>query len=112
VIARELEGTPQLLVAENPTRGLDVAAAAFVHERLRALPNAGVVLISTDLDEVLRLSDRIVVMVRGRLLPVSSADWTREGIGAVMLSGHRPEHEDAVAPPRTSQPEDRPGFAP
>src|SRR6185503_13581150 len=56
VVARELGGIPELLVAENPTRGLDVAASAFVHRRLRELREAGVVLVSTDLDEVLRLS--------------------------------------------------------
>jgi ABC-type uncharacterized transport system ATPase subunit len=87
VVARELGRAPALLVAENPTRGLDVTAAAFVHGRLRDLPNTGTVLISTDLDEVLRLSDRVYVMVRGRLLEVPAAARTREGIGRMMLAG-------------------------
>jgi simple sugar transport system ATP-binding protein len=87
VVARELGRGPALLVAENPTRGLDVTAAAFVHGRLRALPDSGVVLISTDLDEVLRLSDRVYVMVRGRLLEVPESGRTREGIGRMMLAG-------------------------
>ena len=80
-----------VLVAENPTRGLDVAGTAFVHAellRLRGLEDPpAVALLSTDLDEVLRLSDRIFVMVRGELRPVSEAERTREGIGELMLSG-------------------------
>jgi simple sugar transport system ATP-binding protein len=87
VVARELGRSPSLLVAENPTRGLDVGAAAFVHARLRELTDAGVVLVSTDLDEVLRLSHRILVMVRGRLLPVPEGERSREGIGRMMLAG-------------------------
>ena len=90
VVARELGRTPSLLVAENPTRGLDVEAAAFVHARLSALEDAGVVLISTDLDEILRLSHRILVMVRGRLLAVREDEQTREGIGRLMLAGGDP----------------------
>ena len=64
-----------------------MTAAAFVHGRLRDLPNAGVVLLSTDLDEVLRLSDRVHVMVRGRLREVPPGARTREGIGRMMLAG-------------------------
>ena len=87
VVAREVGAAPALLVAENPTRGLDVAAAAFVHRQLRELHHAGVVLISTDLDEVLRLADRVLVMVRGRLVPVPEPERTREGVGRRMLTG-------------------------
>ncbi len=91
VVARELEGKPDLIVAENPTRGLDVAGAAFVHRTLRERASgpdpAGVVLVSTDLDEILRVADRVVVLVRGRALPVAEAERTREGIGALMLAG-------------------------
>ena len=91
VVARELEAGGDLLVAENPTRGLDVAATAFVHgelRRLRAEGRVGVVLISTDLDEVLALADRILVMVRGRLIEVPDVpgERTRAGVGALMLS--------------------------
>ena len=96
IVGRELARASDLLVAENPTRGLDVAATAFVHEELRrraehprraAGGGSGVVLISTDLDEVLALSDRIFVIVRGRLTAVPPAEHTREGVGAWMLSG-------------------------
>lgn len=89
VVGREVEMAADLLVAENPTRGLDIAAAAFVHKALRRLCAEGVavVLVSTDLDEVLALSHRIFAMARGRLVPVPPASWTREGVGALMLGG-------------------------
>jgi len=78
-------------VAENPTRGLDVAATAFVHGELRRLTRTeggpGVVLVSTDLDEVLELADRVLVMTRGRLIAVATQHPTREEIGALMLGG-------------------------
>jgi simple sugar transport system ATP-binding protein len=89
VVGRELSLAEDLLVAENPTRGLDVAAAAFVHEELRRLARRGVAiaLVSTDLDEVLGLSDRVRVLVRGRLLDVPTEDRSRAGVGALMLAG-------------------------
>ena len=89
VIARELEAGHDLLVAENPTRGLDLAASAFVHgelARLREGGGIGIVLLSTDLAEVLTLADRVFVMVRGRLLEVPTAERTRSGVGELMLS--------------------------
>lgn len=91
VVARELQGRPRLIVAENPTRGLDVAGAAFVHrtllDRARDDDPAAVVLLSTDLDEVLALADRVLVVVRGRVEPVPPERQTREGVGALMLAG-------------------------
>lgn len=88
IVGREIEMAGQLLVAENPTRGLDIAAAAFVHEELRRLADSGVAiaLISTDLDEVLALSHRILAIARGRLAPVDQARRTREGVGSLMLA--------------------------
>jgi simple sugar transport system ATP-binding protein len=90
VLARELAGEPDFVVAENPTRGLDVAGEAFVHDTLRALRNrddrpAGVVLLSTDLDEVLALSDRVFVMVRGTLEAVEAGPELRRRVGERML---------------------------
>lgn len=89
VVGREIEMASTLLVAENPTRGLDIRAAAFVHDELRRLAAAGVaiVLVSTDLDEVLALSDRIYAICRGRLTEVPGSSRTREGVGALMLGG-------------------------
>lgn len=89
IIGRELALGAPMLVAENPTRGLDVAAAAYVHGELERLASEGVaiVLISTDLDEVLGLSGRVVVLSRGHLTPVPAPECSREGIGAMMLAG-------------------------
>ncbi|MFO0973495.1 MAG: ABC transporter ATP-binding protein [Phycisphaerae bacterium] len=72
VVARELSGAPRLVIAVNPTRGLDVAAARFVHAALLARRDAGaaVLLVSADLDEVLQLSDRVCVAYAGRLSEV------------------------------------------
>jgi simple sugar transport system ATP-binding protein len=70
VLARELSHRPKVLVASQPTRGLDVGAIEYTNARLRAAAAAGiaVLLISTELDEILDLSDRIVVMSRGRII--------------------------------------------
>ncbi len=85
-VARELDGCPRVLVAVNPTRGLDVGSARFVHEELLARRAAGgaVLLISTDLDEVLMLADRVVALVRGSLVPVPPGS-DRATIGAILL---------------------------
>ncbi|HEY0996913.1 MAG TPA: ATP-binding cassette domain-containing protein [Gemmatimonadaceae bacterium] len=86
VLARELSGEPPLVVAENPTRGLDVRAAAAVHERLRSAARRGaaVVLYSSDLDEVLELATRVVVVHGGRVIDVPPE---RERVGRAMLAG-------------------------
>lgn len=85
VLARELDGHPALLVAENPTRGLDFVATAAVHDALRAARANGVavVLYSSDLDEVLALADRVVVMLGGRLQALDTTD--RDLVGRAML---------------------------
>jgi general nucleoside transport system ATP-binding protein len=84
VLARELNGDPSLVVAENPTRGLDIRAAAFVREQLRAARDRGaaVVLYSSDLDEILELADRVLVVHSGA---VTEAPLDRGRIGAAML---------------------------
>lgn len=87
-VARELAGSPRVLVAVNPTRGLDVGSTRFVHEQLLAMRARGgaVLLVSTELDEILALSDRIGVLTRGRLhaLPPGA---NRSEIGVAMLGG-------------------------
>jgi simple sugar transport system ATP-binding protein len=72
VLARELDGEPQALIAENPTRGLDVRAAAQVAQLLRDARARGmaIVVYSSDLDEILALADRMIVCFEGRLIPV------------------------------------------
>lgn len=87
VVARELAGSPSMIVAAQPTRGLDVGAIEFVGERLRAAvaDGAGILLISSELEEILHLSDRILVMHRGRIVGgMSRADADLEEIGLLM----------------------------
>jgi general nucleoside transport system ATP-binding protein len=86
IVARELSRGPTVLVAENPTRGLDLGAAAAIHARIRAAAEAGaaVLFYSSDLDEVLGLSHRIVVVSRGVLTEAPSGA-SREEIGSMML---------------------------
>ena len=91
VTGREFLRAGELLVAESPTRGLDVKATRAVRTRIAELAKTGerppgIVLISADLDEILELADRIAVMVRGRLIPVPREDRTAAAIGALMLS--------------------------
>ena len=85
ILARELARDPQVLVAAQPTRGLDVSAVEFVHRTLVERRNAGVaiLLFSTELDEIMALSDRIAVMCGGRIvdtLDASEADVNQIGL--------------------------------
>jgi ABC-type sugar transport system ATPase subunit len=85
ILARELCGRPQVLIAGQPTRGLDVSAIEYVHGELMAQRAAGVavLLISTELDEVLALSDRIAVIFEGRIVATfarSEADIQQIGL--------------------------------
>ena len=87
VLARELAGEAELLLVSNPVFGLDFAAVAEIHGRLIAARNRGaaVLLVSEDLDELLALADRIVVMSEGRIVhDVAAADATRQSLGAYM----------------------------
>ncbi|MBR5292862.1 MAG: ABC transporter ATP-binding protein [Clostridia bacterium] len=70
ILARELESDPDLLVAVHPTRGLDIGAARFVHDTMIAARDngCGVLLISADFDEILEVSDRIIVMFEGEIM--------------------------------------------
>ena len=86
VIAREISLQPDLLIAVNPTRGLDVNAARYVHENLLAQreKKKSVLLISTELDEVLLLSDQLYVMSRGKLIEATAERNNIEALGLLM----------------------------
>jgi simple sugar transport system ATP-binding protein len=94
VLARELDGDPKLVVAENPTRGLDIRATAEVHDRLRAAARAGagVVVYSSDLDEVLAIATRVVV-VQGA--SVRDVERDREAVGRAMLGVTQADARDS-----------------
>jgi simple sugar transport system ATP-binding protein len=87
VLARELDRRPKLLIASQPTRGLDVGATEFVYRKLLQHREAGgaILLISTELDEILSLADRIAVMVNGRFPRVLEAsEVTIDELGLLM----------------------------
>lgn len=89
VLARALESHPAVLLVENPTRGLDVAATEAVYQRLRHAAESGIAVLvySSDLDEVLTLGcDRLLVVTRGRLKEISPAS-SRGEVGEAMLRG-------------------------
>jgi simple sugar transport system ATP-binding protein len=98
VVAREVENDPRVLIAAQPTRGLDVGAIEFVHRRLVEERDEGraVLLASLELDEILSLSDRILVMYEGRFVGEYPPDVTEQELGVAMLGGTR-EEEEAVA---------------
>ncbi|MEO5672648.1 MAG: ABC transporter ATP-binding protein [Ramlibacter sp.] len=91
VLARELNGEINVLIAANPVFGLDFAAVKEIHDRIRGVRDRGgaVLLISEDLDELLELADRIVVMSEGRIVfETPAAGARREELGAHMGGGH------------------------
>jgi ABC-type uncharacterized transport system ATPase subunit len=101
ILGRALAGTPAaappLIVANQPTWGLDIGAVAYVHQQLldACAAGAAVLLISEDLDEIFALADRIAVMHHGRLGEPREAgrDWTLAAIGLAMAgSGRRAAH--------------------
>jgi ABC-type uncharacterized transport system ATPase subunit len=92
MLARELAGRPAAVVAAQPTRGLDVGAMEYIHQRILQERDrgAGILLISEDLDEVFNLSDRIVVMYEGALMGETQAeDASREQVGLWMSGVHQ-----------------------
>jgi len=86
VLARELSRSVELVVASQPTRGLDVGSIEFVYERLLAerAANRAVLLISSELDEVAALADRIAVIFKGEIIGVVGSDVSREKLGLMM----------------------------
>ncbi len=86
VVAREMSRPLELLIAAQPTRGVDVGSTEFIHGRIVAERDrgSGVLLVSSELDEVLALADRIAVMYRGKVLAVVPPDTPREQIGLLM----------------------------
>ena len=92
VLARELSRELRLLVASQPTRGVDVGSIEFIHERIVSTRDAGVpvIVIATELDEAIALGDRILVMYRGRVVDIVPADTPRDVLG-LMMAGIAPE---------------------
>ena len=101
IVAREFTRGGRLLVAAQPTRGVDVGSTEFIHRKLVEARDKGmaVLLISAELEEVLSLSDRIAVMYRGKIAGlVDAAEATPELLGYMMATGNRPAGAAAELP--------------
>ena len=96
VVARELSRDLRLLVAAQPTRGVDVGSIEFIHKQVIATRDSGipVLVVSTELDEVVALADRIMVLYRGQVIGIVPGTTPRETLG-LMMTGERPK--DVVA---------------
>lgn len=106
VVARELSSEPKLLIASQPTRGLDVGAIEFVHKRLLAQRDQGkaILLVSLELDEIMSLSDRILVIYEGQIVGEMAASEATEGeLGLLMAGGHGKRGLDTERSERSGQ---------
>jgi simple sugar transport system ATP-binding protein len=93
IVARELSRPVKLVIASQPTRGLDVGSIEYIHKEIITMRDRGVavLLVSAELDEILSLSDRIAVMYRGQIVEtVDRKDATRERLGLLMAGVHEP----------------------
>ncbi|MFO7342672.1 MAG: ABC transporter ATP-binding protein [Bacillaceae bacterium] len=96
IIGREMERDPDLLIASQPTRGLDVGAIEYIHRRLIEMRDSGkaVLLVSFELDEVMNVSDRIAVIFDGRILDIVDPKETNEEELGLLMAGHKPDGSD------------------
>lgn len=98
ILARELSSDPEVLIASQPTRGLDIGAAEYVRRQIIEARNAGaaVLVISADLEEILQLSDRIAVIYDGKLMGILPRGADTMQIGAMMMGRKQEEGEECI----------------
>ena len=108
VVARELSGNLSLFIANQPTRGVDVGSIEFIHKRIVAERDKGtpVLLVSSELDEIVGLSDRIAVMCRGQIVGIVPADTPRSVLGVMMAGGSLEEASEQAEPTLTDRVEE------
>ncbi len=89
IVAREMASKPRVLLASQPTRGVDIGAIEFIHRRLVAERDAGtaILLVSAELDEIRSLSDRIAVMYEGKIVSIETPETPEERLGLLMTGG-------------------------
>src|SRR5262249_11354293 len=90
IISREFDLEPKLLLVSQPTRGVDIGAIEFIHRKLIGLRDAGaaILLVSAELEEVLSLSDRVLVIYQGKIVgEIDPAKVNQEEIGLLMTGG-------------------------
>jgi simple sugar transport system ATP-binding protein len=99
VVARELSRDLRLLICSQPTRGLDVGSIEYVHRQIVANRDRGVavIVVSSELDEVFALADRIAVMFAGRVMGIVAPTTSREDVGLMMARAARVEQAGALA---------------
>ena len=100
VMAREVESAPEVLIVGQPTRGVDIGAIEFIHKQLIAMRDKGaaILLVSVELDEIMALSDRILVMCQGRILgTLDAADADERTLGLMMAGATAEEISGAAA---------------
>ena len=104
MIARELNADPQVIIAAQPTRGLDVGAIEFVHRRLVEERDAGrgVLLVSLELEEIRSLSDRVLVIYEGEIVAELPPESSEEDFGVYMTGGGRGESGGVSDDPTTN----------
>ena len=100
IVAREFSRPVRLLVAAQPTRGLDVGSIEYIHRRIVAKRDEGVavLIVSTELDEVLALADRIAVMYQGRIVDIVAAEQATPQLLGMLMGGSLPSASAAGAP--------------
>ncbi len=98
IVAREFSSSPRLLIAAQPTRGVDIGAIEFIHQQLvnKRSDGLAILLVSADLQEVMKLSDRILVMYNGEIAAIfpNTPDLTEEKLGLYMLGAQRQNAEE------------------
>jgi ABC-type uncharacterized transport system ATPase subunit len=102
IVAREFSRPIKLLIASQPTRGLDVGSIEYIHKRIieKRDEGAGVLLVSPELDEIMKLSDRIAVMYKGKIMAILPAERvTREQLGLLMAGVELPSHAETKTAP-------------
>ncbi|RLM88371.1 ABC transporter ATP-binding protein [Halobellus sp. Atlit-38R] len=105
IVGREFERDPELVVASHPTRGVDVGSIEFIHERLLELRQQGVaiLLVSSKLEEVQGLSDRLGVIYEGEFIDVVDPDETTEEELGLLMAGEHPDEDDADVSPDATE---------
>ena len=105
IVAREFSRPIELLIASQPTRGLDVGSIEYIHNRIieKRDEGTGVLLVSSELDEILALSDRIAVMYHGQIMDIVPAEEaTKEYLG-LLMAGIKPAEANAASPGKKKQ---------
>jgi general nucleoside transport system ATP-binding protein len=101
IVAREFSSSPRLLIAAQPTRGVDIGAIEFIHQQLvnKRTEGLAILVVSADLQEVMKLADRIMVMYNGEIVAIlpNTADLTEEKLGLYMLGAVRQTAEEMEA---------------